>query len=316
MSTVKEVWVLAEKQEAFAELCAGGRTLGAKLSAIIIGPKNNAEKAILMGADQVYWLGELDASKMLEDYTPTIYNLLAAKQPDALLISSSKRGKLIAGRLAAKLGTSVLTDAKEIVAEGGRLQTKRMVYGGAANRTEKSVSKVVIITIGAGVYPAAVEDAGHQGTIDPVAFVEAEQRVKRLETRIKKGGTSVNLPAAKRVVAVGRGIAKQEDLKMIEEFAGLIEAEVGCSRPLAEGVNWFPRERYIGVSGAMLKPELYIAIGISGQIQHMVGCNQARTIFAINKDKAAPIFTQTDYGVAGDLYKLIPALIEKLKAGK
>ena len=103
---------------------------------------------------------------------------------------------------------------------------------------------------------------------------------------------------------------------MVEELAGLMEAEVGCSRPVAEGMNWLPKERYIGVSGAMLKPDLYLALGISGQVQHMVGVNQAKAIVAINKDKAAPIFSQADYGIVGDLYKVLPSLIEKFKAEK
>jgi electron transfer flavoprotein alpha subunit len=101
---------------------------------------------------------------------------------------------------------------------------------------------------------------------------------------------------------------------MLEEFTALIKAELGCSRPLAEGVNWLPRERYIGVSGAIIKPEVYFAIGISGQVQHMVGVNQAKVIIAINKDKTAPIFQQCDYGVIGDLYKILPALQERIKS--
>lgn len=315
MSVVKNIWVLAEKQAAIAELCAGARELGEKVSAIILGTKRDAEQAIRMGAEQVYWLGEPDADKMLEDYTLTLHRLVIANKPDLFLIGSSKRGKLIAGRLAARLGTAVLADVMEFVTGEDGLQTKRMVYGGAAIRTEMSNSSTVMATVGTGVFSAVPADTDRQGVIEEVAVVKPGQGLKRLEKRAK-GGVSVNLAAAKRVIAVGRGIANQEDLKMIEEFAGAIGAEIGCTRPLAEGVNWLPRARYIGVSGVMFKPELYIGIGISGQVQHMVGCDQAGTIFAINKDKAAPIFSQADYGVVGDLYKIVPALIEKIKGKK
>ena len=127
---------------------------------------------------------------------------------------------------------------------------------------------------------------------------------------------SVNLAAARRVVSVGRGLEKQEDLALIEELARALEAEVGCTRPIAEGVNWMARERYIGVSGAMLKPDLFVAVGVSGQVQHMVGATGAKTIVAINKDKNAPVFKQADYGIVGDLYEVVPQLVESLKAGK
>jgi len=312
---MKNVWVFAEKIDAIAELCSGGRSLGEKVSALWLGSKQDAEKLISFGADKVYWLGEIDPARMYEDYTETIAALLQAHQPDLLMIGTTKRCKLIAGRLAAKLGISVLNDVMEFSAQDDGLQTKKRVYGGAAIRTEKTLAKTSIATVGLGVFEKTEPDANRQGEIETVEFRVPGLKIKRREKKAKEG-ESVNLAAAKRVVVVGRGIAKQEDLKMIEELAGLLGAEIGCTRPIAEGVNWLPRERYIGVSGVMFKPDLYIGIGVSGQIQHMVGCNQARTIVAINKDKAAPIFGQADYGLVGDLYKVVPQLIEKIKASK
>lgn len=311
MSAVKNVWVLAEKKETIAQLCAGGHQFGETVTALVFGSKPLAEKAIALGADQVYWLNPAD-SIMFEDYTETIYELISEKKPELILAGTSKRCKHIAGRLAARLGTAVLTDTTELAIEENGVQSKRLVYGGAGVRTEESASSIVLATVGAGLFNAAPEDVSRQGTVEEIFFIAPEIKIKYLEKR-SKGGASVNLTAAKRVIAVGRGLAKQEDLKMIEELASLIGAEIGCSRPIAEGVNWLPRERYIGVSGVMFKPELYIAIGISGQIQHMVGCNQAKTIIAINKDKAAPVFSQSDYGIAADLYKVVPKLIEILK---
>ncbi|UWG96683.1 electron transfer flavoprotein subunit alpha/FixB family protein [Dehalobacter sp. DCM] len=311
MAGMKNIWVFADKKDAILELCAGGRTLGDKVTALVIAPRTDAEQVIAGGADQVYWLGDKQDGKLIEDYFAAIFDLIQTQKPDVVLLGTTKRCKLMAGRLAARLGTSALMDVMEFSATDNGLQAKRMVYGGAAVRTESSAADLTIATVGPGVFEKLPEDSGRQGTIEDVAAA-AGSAITCVEKR-PKVGESVNLAAAKRVVAVGRGIANKEDLKMIEELAGLLGAEIGCSRPLAEGVDWLPRERYIGVSGVMFKPDLYIGIGISGQIQHMVGCNQAKTIVAINKDKAAPIFQQADYGIVGDLYKAIPALIEVLK---
>lgn len=105
---------------------------------------------------------------------------------------------------------------------------------------------------------------------------------------------------------------KQEDLEMVYAFAAKLGAEVGCSRPIAQGENWMAISRYIGVSGVMLKPDIYVALGISGQVQHTVGVRDAKIIIAVNKDKNAPIFKQCDYGIVGDIYKVVPALTELL----
>jgi electron transfer flavoprotein alpha subunit len=132
-----------------------------------------------------------------------------------------------------------------------------------------------------------------------------------IETRAK-GGESVDLTAAKRVVGVGRGFAAESDLELARVLAAKLGAEVACSRPIAEGVNWMPAERYLGVSGATIKPDLYLAVGISGQVQHLVGVNHSKVIVAVNKDPKAPIFAQADFGVVGDLYQVLPALTAAL----
>ena len=123
----------------------------------------------------------------------------------------------------------------------------------------------------------------------------------------------VDLSAAQRVIGVGRGLKAREDLAMIEELAQALQAEIACSRPVAEGLNWMGKDRYIGSSGARIAPQLYVAIGISGQLQHMVGVTGADTIVAINSDPNAAVFSQTDYGLVGDLYQLVPAITAALK---
>lgn len=122
----------------------------------------------------------------------------------------------------------------------------------------------------------------------------------------------MELDKARLVVSVGRGIGSQENIAIAKTLADAIGAEIACSRPVAENEKWMEHERYVGISNLMLKPELYLAVGISGQIQHMVGANGAQTIVAINKDKNAPIFQFADYGIVGDLFKILPALTQQL----
>lgn len=312
-----EVWAYTERAAMLPELIGGARLLAEKMNgaaaAVVLGPRSEVEKAASLGVAKVYWLGEKADTAQVEDYVPTLAQLLQDKKPALVLVGATVRGKAVAGRLAAKLGTSVVTDAKEILVEGGKLTFTHMIFGGGAVRTENPNTEVAIATIGQGVYEAP--QAGAAGEIVEVPFVEPAWRAKFVERRAKKV-TAVNLAAAKRVVCPGRGVKNQEDLAMIDELAQVLEAEIGCTRPLAEGLDWYPRERYIGVSGAFIKPELYIGIGVSGQVQHTVGITDSRVIVAVDKDKNAAIFSQADYGVLGDLYTFLPAFISALKARK
>jgi electron transfer flavoprotein alpha subunit len=163
--------------------------------------------------------------------------------------------------------------------------------------------------VSAGAYEAV--DTGKTGNAVDVPYIAPALQIKCLERKVK-AGERVNLHAAKRIVAVGRGFEAQEDLQLAEKLAAAIGGEVACTRPIAEEEKWMDKSRYIGVSGLMLKPDLYVGIGISGQVQHMVGVSPARTIIAINSDKNAIIFKQCDYGIVGDLKEVLPALIAKL----
>lgn len=297
-----KILVFAERHTALAELCGGARALGTRVEAIVIGAQD-----VAVDADKVYSI-PAQADVMLEDYTESVAAIMDKAGADLLVVEPTKRCKVIAGRIAAMKGSSVITD---IMAISAGLETKRMVYGGMAIRTEKVASGTMIAMVGPGVLAASTA-APVQGTVETVAFVEPSIKIK-VVGRQQKPKVSVNLPSAKRVIGVGRGLGKEEDLAMIREFADAINGEVGCSRPIAEAEKWLPKEAYIGVSGLMLAPEVYIAVGISGQIQHMVGVNRAKTVIAINKDKNAPIFKQADYGIVGDLYKVVPALVKQLQ---
>jgi len=293
------VLVFAEQKTSLEKLCQCVGALGERVEAIVIG-----EDTAIKGADKVWQLPVLN-DITIEGYTESIIAFVKKEQPEWVVFPPSKRCKLIAGRLAAAMETSVLTDVMEI--EQGI--AKRMVFGGAAVRQEKVSGKIAVAMIGYDVFAMKNGSIGSEyGTIE---FVEPIHRMKVLCTQ-RKEKIKVDLANAKKIIGVGRGIGKEEDLTLIRKLAEVIQAEVGCSRPIAESEGWMPKESYVGVSGLMLVPEVYVAVGISGQVQHMVGINRAKVIIAINKDKNAPIFKQADYGIVADLYKVVPLMVEKL----
>lgn len=311
--TLNNVWLITDDQNAVGELCSGGRQLGEQVSIILFGDQNQAQEAIALGADQVFLYRRPENAGMLEGYSKSIAELLRAEAAKLVMVYSSVTGRLIAGKIASQLSTSALSNISQFTIENGSIIVKHMVYGGSAIRTEKALSNTVVTTVGSGVFEAMTKDETRTGKVTEVEANAELTGVRVVEIRPKQGEV-VNLGAAKRVVGVGRGFASQEDLKMAEELASLVGAEMACSRPIAEGEKWMSKERYIGVSGVVLKPDVYIAMGISGQIQHMVGVNQAKTLVAINKDKNAPIFKQADIGLVGDIYNVLPQIIEKMKA--
>lgn len=316
--TGKDLWVFSEKASLQAELIAGAHSLaevtGGEVAAIVIGDEAATKMAIAQGANKVFWLGE-KANRLVEDFAPTIAGLVQTHKPCALLIGASRRGKAVAGRLGAALGVTVITDVKKFFVENATIQASHLIFGGGAVRVEKAITETMIATLGLGIYEPLATDPARQGEILQVPFVETPTHWSLRERKAKPPST-VNLAAAKKVVCAGRGLQKKEDLEMLFELAGLLEAEVGATRPLCEGLDWLPRERYIGVSGAFIKPDLYLGIGVSGQAQHTVGITETRVIVAINKDEEAPLFEQADYGIVGDLYAVVPELIKALKARK
>ncbi|RTR32723.1 FAD-binding protein [Shewanella atlantica] len=312
MSKLSNVWVFSDIASRLPEVIAGGVELGEKVSAFVIGSEDEIAKAYSLGATHVYYLGEKDTSKIIEDYAETMAHAISNGDTNTLmLLGATKRGKALAAKLGVQLNAGVINDASEVTVADG-VTAKHMVYGGLAIGEEKIVSPVAIVTIGNGVFEAGEADSSKTGEAVSVSFIEPKAAIKCIERRAKQG-ESVDLGKAKRVIAIGSGIGKQENLQMAADLGAALDAELGCSRPIAETEKWMERERYIGVSGVMLKPELYLALGISGQIQHMVGALGSQTILAVNKDKNAPIFQYADYGIVGDLNKVVPALISAFK---
>lgn len=291
--------VIAETEKGARGLCAGARTFGGDVALVSLSPVT----AIAGIADVMYRIA-VPEDVVVESAAASVAGLVAEKAPEVVLVEPTRRMKVIAAKVAAKLGTSVVTDVKSV--EDGVAST--LYFGGIAVRKSKAAGATAIYTVAPGQYgdlPAMGTDA-----MEDVAYV-ADDSVK-LRSREALPPAGVDLTAAKNIIAAGRGFTAEEDLQLARDLAAKMDAEVGCTRPLTEAVNWMPRETYIGVSGLMLNPEVYLGIGISGQMQHMVGVNTAKTIIAINKDKNAPIFAQADYGLVGDLKAVLPEIIEKL----
>lgn len=300
MEKLSKILIFAEKEDQFGLLCSAAKSVGAECASFSVGtaPACPVDKAFVTAPQDI----------VFDDYFDTFAAVAAEYRPEAIFVSSEKRMRSLAARIAAVCAAAVISDVNAMELDGGRLICSHLVYGGAAVRRESSTGGTTVAVIAAGSFEPVSGEAAQ--TVE-VRFTAPAHPAKFIERREKQGET-VNLSAAKRAVGIGRGLAKKEDLEMVYALAEKLGAEVGCSRPIAQGENWMAISRYIGVSGVILKPDIYLALGISGQVQHTVGVRDAKVIIAVNKDKNAPIFKQCDYGIVGDIYKVIPALTELL----
>lgn len=308
--SITHIFVISAKSARLADLVPGAASLGGKVSVITAGQDEQAAIAFGLGAQAVYAIPKQDGV-IFEDYAPSIAKVIKdAGDTSLVLLPADRRGKAMAAKLGAQLNAAVINEAASFDLGAG-VTVNHLVYCGLAVGAEKSNTAITIATVGGGAFEAQAAQAG-SGTATAAAFVPPAHPITLVETRAKAGST-VDLGKAKRVVCVGRGFGKQEDIELARQLAAAIDAEVACTRPIAEGEHWMERERYVGVSSVSLKTDVYLGLGVSGQIQHMVGVNDSKVIIAVNKDKNAPIFKFADYGIVGDLYKVLPALTAALK---
>ena len=309
------IWVFAEDRDGTRELLTAGKDLAQKLDKKLAAFTSDADLAkeyLLCGADEVFLLPALAPDQPFEAYVPVLTDAAKEFDPDVFLIGASPRGKEIAARLAVRLGCGLCSGCMNFELEGDTLRMERLVFGGAAIQTVLSTTRPQMATIPPRSFDPATPQAGGQGEIKELKSSPASQ-VKVVGRKPKERG-SVDITEAKIVVCVGRGIEKPEDIELARDLAAALGGEVACSRPIAEELNWMPEELYLGISGKKVKPDLYIGVGVSGQIQHVTGIRDSKVIFAINRDENAPIFEAADYGIVGDLYQLVPLLIQELKA--
>lgn len=312
MSVSSQTWIVVADDPAVSGLVVAARTLSAEVTAVVAGRRETAESVAASGVDRVLWLGEPAEGTPVEAYAPDVARIVAEAAPGAVFGSSEGAGRVMLGAIAALLQAPVLSGVTALERDGDQIGVTRSVFGGIAERRDLVTGGPAVIALAGGDIS---DPTGPAVPAVPVEEVTANALTTgRLTGLRQKEKAPVNLRAARTVVAVGRGLKAKDDLALITDLADAIGGELACSRPLAEGVHWIAKERNIGISGQQIAPGLYVAIGISGQLQHMVGVRDADVIVAVNSDKDALIFKQCDYGIVGDLYTVVPALTAALAA--
>ena len=307
------VWVIAETSALATELVSGAKTItngAAEVTAFVGGDEVAGKHVAACGASKVTVLPLL-SNAMWEEYTPALAEKAKADAPALILVGATKRGKDVAAQLAALLDAPCVSDCKSITIDGDTKTITRMIYGGMAVKTQSTTAPTVILTVAAKAYEALPEDASCTVTPDVMAAPAAKVVVTGREPKVSSG---VNLSDAASVVAIGRGFVEKDDMKLAEDLAKAIGAEMACSRPIAEFFKWMPEEAYIGISGQIIKPQLYIAAGISGQAQHISGMRDSKIVVSVNKDENAPMNAQSDYYIVGDIKEVLPALTKAFSA--
>lgn len=286
--------------------------LGSSCVAITLGPVENAAVLGQYGASKVYNV----ASEQLSQIDSQVYAAVMAAAAEQLgasvvILSHSSTGKSLLGRLAARLDAGSVAGVNQLPTHDGSFKVKKNVFSGKAiAEYEISSDKKVLSLMGNSLKPEVVGADVAPEALD-VAVPASRITVKSVNT---VEGT-VPLPEAELVVSAGRGMKGPENWGIIDEMADILNATTACSRPVAD-VGWRPHHEHVGQTGIAIRPNLYIAIGISGAIQHLAGVNSSKTIVVINKDPEAPFFKAADYGVVGDLFDVVPRLNEALKAFK
>jgi electron transfer flavoprotein alpha subunit len=315
-----EVLVLVEHadgalKKVTSELITAARVLG-EPAAVVVGKPGTADPLIdglkAAGAAKIY-VAESDTA---ENYliTPAVDVLAALAEsasPAAVLAASSADGKEITGRLAARIGSGLLVDVVGVEAGPKAVHS---IFGGAFTVEAQANGDTPVITVRAGAIDAEPADgAGEKVTVEVPEAAENAAKVTSREPAV--AGDRPELAEATIVVSGGRGVGSADNFHVVEELADSLGAAVGASRAAVDS-GYYPGQFQVGQTGKTVSPQLYIALGISGAIQHRAGMQTSKTIVAVNKDEEAPIFEIADYGIVGDLFKVAPQLTEAVKARK
>ena len=287
--------------------------LGTSCSALVLGTCSDVSQLADYGADRIFHHSDAQLDQFDDtQYAEVIANVATQHDTKMVVMSFSSTGKNLAGRLSVKLQAACVSAVNALPRiEGDRIYLSRGVFSGKAIAEYKVETDQAIVSIMANSIP--VEATSAAGEVIAVNVPLPEKKVVITDEKRTEG--TVPLPEAERVVSAGRGMKGPENWGIIEELADVLGATTACSRPVAD-TGWRPHHEHVGQTGIAIRPNLYIAIGISGAIQHLAGVNNSKTIVVINKDPEAPFFKAADYGVCADLFEVVPRLTESLKKFK
>ncbi|NLV17748.1 MAG: electron transfer flavoprotein subunit alpha/FixB family protein [Syntrophomonadaceae bacterium] len=297
------IYIYSDNNEIAAEIIGFAKRVG-KEAVLLAFDEKTAEVMGNSGADKIYLLnGE---SELVESYAKAVAELLQKEEAELFAVGSTARGRELAARAAGYLDCALVSDVSALSYADGWFLAERMMYGGLVQQRE-SLDGLGVVTVPGGKFDPVT------GNAEVISMaVQADRRVSLVETApiVRQGA---DLSQADKVVCVGMGLDKEEDLETARALAEAIGAEIACTRGIAEERHWLPAELYIGISGAVIKPKLYVSLGVSGQIQHIFGIRDSQLIVGIDTNERAPIFKAADYGIVGDLYEIVPLLTDALK---
>jgi electron transfer flavoprotein alpha subunit len=319
------IWIVIEERDGRVsriswEAVAAGQKLaaltGQPANAIVLGAQTEslaAEIASKALAKVVRIEHSLLAAYTADGFTLALEQLIAAEKPDYVVFPHTYQVRDYAPKLAARLGQVLIGDVTAIA--DGPLFTRQLMQGRLNGSYRHSGNGPCFISVQAGAFrPDDIQPGAAAVTVFTPTISPAQIRTRPSE-RFRSAAQTVDLGAAQRIIGVGRGIKDAANLPLVQELATALDAELGASRPICDN-GWLPMERQIGSSGQTIAPRLYLALGISGAIQHLVGIKGSQCVVAVNKDPGAPIFESADYGIVGDLMEVVPALTEAVKAAR
>ncbi|UWZ82885.1 electron transfer flavoprotein subunit alpha/FixB family protein [Occallatibacter riparius] len=319
------IWVVLEERDgrvgrASWEALAAGQKLasltGKALNAAVIGASTEA----LAGETAAKAVGKvarvehaLLAAYTPDGYTIALHQFFEQEQPEFVVFPHTYQVRDFAPALAARMNEVLISDVVGIAE--GPVFTRQLMQGRLAGAYRHRGNGPCFVSVQAGAFRAEEVGAGSAEVTTFAPTIDATQIRTKPGEPFRGSAQTVDLGSAQRIVSVGRGIKESDNLPLVQELATALDAEVAASRPICDN-GWLPMERQVGSSGQTVSPKLYLAVGISGAIQHLVGMKGSQCIVAINKDPEAPIFEVADYGIVGDLFEVVPALTEALQAAK
>ncbi|HVC69010.1 MAG TPA: electron transfer flavoprotein subunit alpha/FixB family protein [Acidimicrobiales bacterium] len=320
--SIEKIWVLAEVADGAPtsttlELLTQARSMSPTVAAVTWGTETPSVAGTLgdFGAASVYDVGDLDGALPGAPVAGAIAALIGSgDRPDVILIPASYDGRDIAGRLSVKIDSPVITNVVGLTVDGDEVRSQHGLFGGAQVATARFTGERPWIFVVRAKSFTAESAGGAAATVTaaPAPDLGASNAAK-VKARHVEERTGPKLDEAEVVVSGGRGLGAAENYAMIDELAKLLHGAAGASRAIVDA-GWVPYSHQVGQTGKTVKPTLYIACGISGATQHLVGMKGSKNIIAINKDRDAPIFSVADLGIVGDVHKVVPKLIEALKA--